>query len=1001
MRSSLNSPPLTGGRRSRLAPLIWGGLAAVSWMTAIQAADQFVANKVRFEFFNNIPGGSVNDLRNSPKFPGSPDLVTAEDAVAWNGPGDSYNNYGLRVSGYITPDVTGSYTFAISSDDNGEFWLSTDESAANLKRLAVEPQWNGFKQFAQGEFNADRTPNTGRNEADPENISDAVTLQANTKYYFEALMKEGGGGDNLAVAYQPAGTAFSNGQEALGEGGVLKVGANLPTVPTVFVQPKNAANYSGLSATFSVGAFLPEGGTIQWLLDGAPIAGATESTYTRTLLLSDNGKKIKARLTGGGTTVDSAEASVTVVETKPEVPSPGFAKIEFFTGITGTAVSALTDSEKFINNTPDVVSLIPGLDTPNGWGDNYGARVSGWITPTTTGNYTFFIRSDDASELWLSSGADPANATLIAEETGCCDAFKEPGEPETSSAIALTAGTRYAFYALLKEGGGGDYLQVAWRLENDNPTPVGSLVPIAGSVLSTTAQPLGHTLDIVQQPVPVTQQENRSATFTVGATATSLQVPPNTIAYQWQVNGVDIPGANRATLSFSKLALADNGKKYRVICTTVAGITKTSDEVLLTVVPDTFAPVPAVGAINKGATQEIGITFDEEVQSATASPQANYSLTGGTVTGFRYLTRPTTGFATAVPTYSGVVLTATGLTPGQTYTVNVKNVTDLKGNAIPAAGVNVSFKAAAAGITWGEIGANEAGAGFPADAVAVGENGFDVFSGGVADWNTYNEGTFVYEPVTGDFDKKVQVIYQDPSSNWARIGMSAREGLDLGKARPPSEPSEAEKFARHQSVHNPNPVRFDGAASNKIFEANRRLVRGGATDSLPGGGTPNFPNNVWLRIKREGNVIRVFNSEDGVVWNEQGTGTDFGAARDNDLNPDTENDSLPLPATMYVGPWVAPELGNNDAQAGIGHSILAQFRNYGNVATVPVDPGTVTVTLNANGTVTLTWDAAKGGVLNSATSLNGAFAPVAGATGGSYTIPAGSLGSATFYVLKN
>lgn len=1000
MRSSFKSPPFAGGRRSRLAASVWGGLAAVAWMTSVQAADQFVAGKVKYEFYNNIPGGSVNDLRNSPKFPGSPDRVTAETSVAFPGYGDSVNDYGLRITGFITPDATGSYTFAISSDDQSELWLSTDESAANLKRLAFEPQWNNFRQFAEGEFNADRTPNRGRNETTPENISGAVTLQASTKYYFEVLMKEGGGGDNVAVAYQPAGTPFSNGQDALGEGaGVLKIGANLPTTPLVYGQPRGVTNYSGLSATFTVGAFVPEGGTIQWLLDGAPISGANALTYTRTLLLSDNGKKIKARLTAGGGIVDSEEAPVSVVESRPVVPSPSFSKLEFFTGIPGSEVFDLQQSEKFINNTPDVVTWVGALNTPNGWGDNYGARLSGWITPKVTGNYTFFLRAEDSAQLFLSSGADAANAVLIADEVGG-GPFQEPGAAETSAPQALVAGTRYAFYALLKESTGGDFLQIAWRLDNDT-TPAADLTPISGSVLSTTAQPLGHTLDIVTQPVAATVQENRNATLSVTATATSLQAPPNTIAYQWQRNGVDVPGATRPSLVFSKAALADGGT-YRVVCTTLAGITKTSNEVLLTVVPDTFAPVPVVGAFNKGATQEIGVTFDEEVQAATASPQANYSLTGGTVTGFRYVTRPTTGFATSVPTYSGVVLTATGLTPGQTYTVNVKNVRDVKGNAIPAAGVNVSFKAAAAGLNWGEIGANEAGANFPADAVAVGENGFDVFSGGVGDWNTYNEATFVYEPVTGDFDKKVQVIYQDPTSNWARIGMSAREGLDLGKARPPGDsPTEAQKFFRHQSVHNPNPIRFDGAGSNVNFEANRRLVRGGATDSLPGGGRPNFPDNVWLRIKREGNVIRVFNSEDGLVWNEQGTGTDFAAARDNDLNPDTEPTSLPLPATIYVGPWAAPELDNNSARDGIGHSALAQFRNYGDVAIVPVDPGTVTVTVNANGSVTLTWDATKGGVLNSAASLNGTYAPVAGATGGSYTIPAASIGTTTFYVLKN
>ena len=81
----------------------------------------------------------------------------------------------------------------------------------------------------------------------------------------------------------------------------------------------------------------------------------------------------------------------------------------------------------------------------------------------------------------------PASAALIAFETGCCDAFKEPGAEETSSVpISLQAGQSYYIEAFYKEGGGGDYVQVAWRKETD-ATPAASLAPIPGSFLSTLA----------------------------------------------------------------------------------------------------------------------------------------------------------------------------------------------------------------------------------------------------------------------------------------------------------------------------------------------------------------------------------------------------------------------------------------------------------------------------------------------------------------------------------
>ena len=66
----------------------------------------------------------------------------------------------------------------------------------------------------------------------------------------------------------------------------------------------------------------------------------------------------------------------------------------------------------------------------------------------------------------------------------------------------------------------------------------------------------------------------------------------------------------------------------------------------------------------------------------------------------------------------------------------------------------------------------------------MGDQGFDIASSGVAFWSDYDEATFAYEEITGNFDKVVQLEYQDPSSQWARTGLMAREALDEGRKRP-------------------------------------------------------------------------------------------------------------------------------------------------------------------------------------------------------------------------
>ncbi|MCX6922113.1 MAG: PA14 domain-containing protein, partial [Verrucomicrobia bacterium] len=124
-------------------------------------------------------------------------------------------------------------------------------------------------------------------------------------------------------------------------------------------------------------------------------------------------------------------------------------------------------------------------------GDNYGDSLSGWITPKVSGNYTFFLSSDDSSELWVSTDSTPQNAALVAYQTGCCNAFTEPtnvpAPTYTSQPIPMQANVSYFIRALQVEGGGGAYVKVAWRREGDPWINAANLTPIPGTYLSSYA----------------------------------------------------------------------------------------------------------------------------------------------------------------------------------------------------------------------------------------------------------------------------------------------------------------------------------------------------------------------------------------------------------------------------------------------------------------------------------------------------------------------------------
>ena len=62
-------------------------------------------------------------------------------------------------------------------------------------------------------------------------------------------------------------------------------------------------------------------------------------------------------------------------------------------------------------NEPTYITYLTSFNAPYNTGvSDYGQRVQGYLYPPTTGNYVFWIASDDNSQLWLSTNSSPSNA---------------------------------------------------------------------------------------------------------------------------------------------------------------------------------------------------------------------------------------------------------------------------------------------------------------------------------------------------------------------------------------------------------------------------------------------------------------------------------------------------------------------------------------------------------------------------------------------------------------
>jgi len=106
------------------------------------------------------------------------------------------------------------------------------------------------------------------------------------------------------------------------------------------------------------------------------------------------------------------------------------------------------------------------FEAPMNWSLYYLTRMRGYLHPPTTGQYTFWIASDNSSELWLSVDADPLKAKTIASipRFEWVDPHEWTRYPsQRSPPILLKAGETYYIEALQEQTTGGDHLSVAWQ----------------------------------------------------------------------------------------------------------------------------------------------------------------------------------------------------------------------------------------------------------------------------------------------------------------------------------------------------------------------------------------------------------------------------------------------------------------------------------------------------------------------------------------------------------
>lgn len=543
-----------------------------------------------------INGTAVSNLTSNSNYPNNPSYTTTLSSMEVPEDLQIGDNYGGRLIGFIAPEITGTYYFWIASDDNGELWLSTNESAANRTRIASHTSYTGFREW--NKF--------------PSQKSVAISLEAGKIYYIEAIYKEGGGGDHLSVGWSKPGESTTAPSEVIPADAIRPYTSAGLTTPTYQYKLgngtfQNSNVFSGLAAgTYTV--------TIRDVYGATATSNITLANTTPSATANNNGPVCVGQTLNLTATVSQAVSSY-------KWAGPGFTssiqnpnRSSATTAMSGIYTLTVIFSGCAATVTATTSVTVSSANAPTTTSDSRcGAGTVTLSADGCLGTYNWY--SAQTGGTFLGSGSDFNTPSINTTTTyyveckvGTCTSTRtaaiatvKPGVSASATGDTECEGSTINLGA----GGGNSY---AWSGPNNfssslqNPSITGATPEMSGvytvTVTNTSSGCTNTALATVVVnpiPVPIGADVARCGSGTVTLTATGC----SNGVYSWY-NNPTTANSLATGATYTTPSLSASSTTYYVACTLngCTTTTRTPIKAIITPLPDaptTSSPIERCG----------------------------------------------------------------------------------------------------------------------------------------------------------------------------------------------------------------------------------------------------------------------------------------------------------------------------------------------------------------------------------------------------------------------